>query len=105
MSISRFRLILLLFLALWSLPRAVEAAPDSVVVVGARSGRLQVRRKGQKNFVPLLSGQSLNIGDIILTGAQSKASLLFPDGAQVRLNSNSAIEVTPPRRLKNGNLR
>ncbi len=101
----RFRLIFWLFLGLLAPTGFASAAPDAVVMVGAMSGRSQVRRKGGKKFVPLLSGQSLGIGDIVSTGSQSKASLLFPDGAQVRLNSNSSVEVTAPRRVHNGNLR
>lgn len=105
MSILRFRSILLLFLLCLAHPQTSHGAPDSVVTVGAMSGQLQVRRKGVKVVAPLSSGQSLFIGDVISTGSQSKASLLFPDGAQVRLNSNSSLEVTTPRRVRNGNLR
>lgn len=109
MLMPRFRLVLLLFLGSFSgslvCPAVSHAAPDSVVTVGARTGNLLVRRKGAKSAVDLLSGQSLFIGDIISTGPQSKASLLFPDGAQVRINANSSLEVTPPLRVRNGNLR
>lgn len=82
-----------------------HAAPDSVVTVGASTGKLSVRRKGNGTVSRLMSGQSLYIGDVVFTGPESKASLLFPDGAQVRLNANASIEVTPPRRVRNGNIR
>ncbi len=98
-------LFLLLFLLCCGHMETVYAAPDSVVTVGAASGSLSVRRKGLKTTAPLISGQSLAIGDTVFTGAQSKASLIFPDGAQVRLNANTVLEVTPPRRVRGGNLR
>jgi tetratricopeptide (TPR) repeat protein len=79
-------------------------APDSVITVGASSGQLTVRRRGKGKPVELRSGHSLYIGDVISTGAESRASLIFPDGAQVRLNARAIVEVTPPRRQRGGKL-
>lgn len=87
-----------------ALVQSAGASPDSVVTVGAMTGKLSVQRKTGRGFVALTSGQSLFAGDIVATGANSKASLLFPDGAQLRINANSSIEIPEPRRLKNGKL-
>ena len=94
-----------LLLCLWQLsidPGQAQVKPISVVTVGTSGGQLSVRRKGTASISPLLPRHALYVGDIVFTGPRGRASLLFPDGAQVRLNANASIEITPPRRLRNG---
>ncbi|RYG61185.1 tetratricopeptide repeat protein, partial [bacterium] len=83
---------------------SVWAAPDSVITVGALSGQLTVKRKGKGKPINLRSGQSLALGDVVSTGSESRASIIFPDGAQIRLNARASVEVTPPHRQKGGKL-
>jgi hypothetical protein len=80
---------------------AAWARPVPPVTVGAVSGRLWVRRNAQP-AMRLLARQPLYIGDIIETGERSKATILFPDGAQARLNANASIQITGTR-LKRSN--
>lgn len=100
---SRFLFTLLLLVCLnLGVLSCAWAAPDSVITVGALSGQMTVRRRGTNRVVPLRSGQSLYIGDVVTTGTESRASIIFPDGAQVRLNARTSVEVTPPLRQRSG---
>ena len=67
---------------------AAIAAPRLVGTVQTASGRLTVRRQGVTAVSALPSRSALYVGDIVTTGANSKATLLFTDGAQIRLNAN-----------------
>ncbi len=90
-------LVVLLILAIshekvWSAPIAtVQTATSSTW-----------KRRGGANFAALNPRTSLDGGDIVRTGAQGKASLLFVDGSQVRLNENAAIEITAPTKTSGG---
>jgi tetratricopeptide (TPR) repeat protein len=73
-----------------------------VATVQAASGTLTVKRKGTAALTPLAVRGALNVGDIAGTGADGKATLLFSDGSQTRLNANSAIEITAPSSVGKG---
>ncbi len=71
------------------------AAPP-VATLQTANGSVTVRRTGAANFVALGANASLLQGDEVRTGANSKATLLFANGSQVRLNAKSSIVITPP---------
>lgn len=73
---------------------AAQAAPPIATVRTAR-GETFWRSKGKNTSVPLAVRTSLYSGDIVGTGPGGRLALLFSDGAGVRLNENSAIEITP----------
>ena len=50
----------------------------------------------------LSSNGVLYAGDVVGTGPDSKAKLLFNDGSQFGLNANSAVEITAPTKTANG---
>ena len=66
----------------------------SDVTVAAMSGQLSVQRLNRSALAPLRLGQPLFVGDLVKTGPRSKATILFADGAQARLNANTKIEIT-----------
>ena len=80
-------------------PVEVWAAPLATVQTATRS---TFKRRGTPAFAKLNARTSLDGGDIVRTGAQGKASLLFVDGSQVRLNENAAVEITPPGKAGGG---
>lgn len=88
-----FPLSLLVFLLLAISNGEAWAAPVATVQTATQS---TWKRRGTANFATLDRRTSLDDGDIVRTGAQGKASLLFVDGSQVRLNENAAIEITAP---------
>lgn len=83
---------------------AVLAAPGlasgPVATVLTAKGRVDVRRRAAANFVRLPMRTSLLVGDRVRTGAGAKATLLFADGAQVRLNANSQIAISAPTSVR-----
>jgi tetratricopeptide (TPR) repeat protein len=72
------------------------AAPKPLTTVQTANGTVTVRRAGAAAFAALRVNASLSQGDIVRTGANSKAALLFANGSQVRLNANSSVEITAP---------
>lgn len=83
-----------LFFAFWWLQIVVWAAP--IATVRTARGETFLRAKGQSKSVPLATRTRLSAGDFVGTGPNSKLVLLFQDGATVRLNEKSLLEITPP---------
>jgi Flp pilus assembly protein TadD len=71
------------------------AAP--IATVRTSRGETFIRAKGKTQAVPLTVRKSLFAGDVVGTGPGGKLALLFSDGATVRLNEKSTIEITPPQ--------
>ena len=103
---KRFRKILpwaclfLVILILVPLGR-VDAAPRAVATVLARRGALTVQSRGVGPFLPLGFQAALSAGDVIRTGPDGEAALLFRDGQQIKLNANSSLRIpggAPARR-------
>ena len=92
---SRFFLFLV-FLAFALHTSAAMAQTSVVATVLTAKGRLEVRRRAVTSFVALPMRSSLSVGDRVRTGPTAKATLLFGDGAQVRLNANTSIDITSP---------
>ncbi|MDQ3815734.1 MAG: FecR domain-containing protein, partial [Armatimonadota bacterium] len=97
MTVKTKRLYLwILFCWLFLLPELAVAAPTPVATVQTASGKLWVRRKGKKVTEDLRVRKALYAGDIVGTGSKSKATILFSNGALLRLNAESAIQITAP---------
>ncbi|HEX8552361.1 MAG TPA: tetratricopeptide repeat protein [Abditibacteriaceae bacterium] len=81
---------------------AVHAAPRNVpfAAVVSLGGRPLLQRSGAERLRPLAIRQSLVAGDIVQTGANSKVSILFRDGSQVRLGPRSSLQITEPVTLR-----
>jgi tetratricopeptide (TPR) repeat protein len=88
--------LLVLFSAIALCTTASQAQTGPLATVLTVKGRLEVRRHSVANFVALPLRTSLFASDHVRTGPASKATLLFTDGAQVRLNANTSIEITSP---------
>ena len=81
--------------------RQVSAAPRAVATVIAMRGALTVQSRGVGPFLPLGPQAALSAGDVIHTGPDGEAALLFRDGQQIKLNANSSLRITgstPARR-------
>ncbi|HEY0073851.1 MAG TPA: tetratricopeptide repeat protein, partial [Abditibacteriaceae bacterium] len=70
-----------------------QAAP--IATVRTSRGETFIRAKGKTQAVPLTVRKSLFAGDVVGTGPGGKLALLFSDGATVRLNEKTTIEITP----------
>src|SRR5947209_7354725 len=97
---TRFLTILTLALAAATAPPAPPtfAAPAAAIVplatVTTLQGHLTLTRKGSSKAVDLAERSSLAEGDVVKTPAGSKATLLFADGSQVRLNANTTVVIS-----------
>lgn len=72
---------------------ASVAQQQPVAVVQALTGQVKVKRAGSTGADIVTVGAVLGQGDLVNTGRDSKASLLFYDGSQVRLNAGTTIEI------------
>ena len=79
---------------------AWAAAP--VGTVRTATGKTWFRTKTGAAQSALARRTPLYVGNVVGTGANGKLTLLWSDGAQVRLGENSSIEVTAPRPMGNG---
>ncbi len=82
--------------------QAAFCAPAATATVLAASGTLNVQRIGQKQVVALPVRAALHNGDIVSTGANGRANLLFNDGSRAILRENSRLEITSPAVPKQG---
>ncbi|HEX8552347.1 MAG TPA: tetratricopeptide repeat protein [Abditibacteriaceae bacterium] len=73
---------------------AVSAAPRPQALVQTVKGTLRVQRATQKTFVALSRREGLYPGDVVSTGPDSKTTLLFEDGSQLRLHEKTSIVIT-----------
>lgn len=95
-------LLLLAFLFLSAVVyRPAMGAPAAVGVVQTIQGQLTVMPGGAGNSAANLD-TVLRTGDVVVTAANSKATLLFTDGAQVKLNANTRIVLTPATAVGKG---
>ena len=93
MRIARQAIILAL-IVLSALPAASAVQPVATVLTTIGSNT--VRKHGVTASTLLVIRGALSPGDVVSTGVKGKATILFSDGSQVRLNQNSRIELTPP---------
>jgi tetratricopeptide (TPR) repeat protein len=59
-------------------------------------GAATVRRSGAEAALPAARGARLATGDVIRTGPRSRATLLLPDGTEVRVNANTVLLIREP---------
>jgi len=80
-----------------SLDLAAQAAGKIVSL----QGRAEIRKVGAAPWLPAANLQLLANGDTIRTLAQSRAVLLLADESQVKLNSNTTLELRNIRQTSN----
>ena len=93
------------FLILWGLSFLLlgsAAFSTDKPMAMVQAGGPAVKRSGMEDFVALAARDVLYVGDVVRTGPESKASLLFADGMQVRMNFNTTLEITPPTPVGQG---
>src|SRR5687767_12781306 len=76
------------------LPTISWAGPRPVASVLTVKGQVVVKRRAAAKFAALPRNASLFVGDVVGTGPNGKAKLIFSDSSQWGLNANSAIEIT-----------
>jgi tetratricopeptide (TPR) repeat protein len=86
-------LISCVFMVLLSRTAFASGAPSALIV--AEAGSVSIEQAGSTQFVPAAIHDSLYTGNIVATGADGEAAILFTDGAQVKLNRNSSIRISP----------
>ncbi len=69
------------------------AAASAAATLTIYKGTAQRAPAGSNTFSPVLSGQALNGGDQVRTGAATAAAIRFGDGSITRLDSNTAITI------------
>lgn len=65
------------------------------------TGKVEVQASGQAQWQAAANGQTLNGGDTVRTGAQSRAAILLADETQLKLNSNSQLQLAAVRQTSN----
>ncbi len=67
------------------------AANAGVGTLTVKTGRVEIMRTGQTQYVPAEKGSLLYEGDKIKTGEMARAAILLDDGSLVRLNANTEL--------------
>ena len=63
-------------------------------------GRVDVQQ-GQRSWLPAVNNQLLNAGDVVRTGAQSRAAILLADETQLKLSANTQLQLAVVRQSSN----
>ncbi|MGI8782758.1 MAG: tetratricopeptide repeat protein [Acidobacteriota bacterium] len=91
--------ILVCFLALFA--AGLDLAAQAAGKIVSLQGRAEIRKVGAAPWLPAANLQVLANGDTIRTLAQSRAVLLLADESQVKLNSNTTLELRNIRQTSN----
>src|SRR5687767_10529972 len=91
-----------IWLVLGLLTTLGQALAAPLATVQTAIGRVSVQRHNVTSFTAIAARSNLNAGDIVATGENSKASLLFHNGAQLRLNARSSVQITAPSQVGRG---
>jgi tetratricopeptide (TPR) repeat protein len=78
------------------LPAQTPDCPDWVAQTVSVQGRVETRRAGQVQWLPVKLEATHCPGDAVRLGPLSRAALVLRDGAVVRLDQNTTITFTPP---------
>src|SRR5689334_14989088 len=89
--------IVLFFLLSMAATARAQVAGKMVSAVG----RVEVQPAGQANWAAASNNQTLNAGDTVRTGPQSRAAILLADETQLKLNANTQLTLTAVRQTSN----
>ena len=98
---NRHRLLLglcliLLVLAATPPPTAAADCQDWVARTVSVQGRVETRRAGESQWLPVQIGAAHCLGDAVRLGTLSRAAIVLREGGVVRLDQNTTITFTPP---------
>src|SRR4028118_666829 len=79
-----------------------QPQPPSLATVQTLTGQLEVQRSGATTALLLAERSGLFASDVVSTGLDSKAGLLFNDGSRLLLNANTIVELTTPAPVGSG---
>ncbi len=99
-SCQRFAVLLFCLCVLFQGEAWGKTRPVAAVIAG--SGSLQVRRAGAANPVPLALRAPLFTGDVISTGPNGRAKVLFNDGSQVKMRAGTRLQIMAPAAPQSG---
>ena len=85
-----------LALAASALPAAAADCPDWVARTVSIQGRVEARRAGEPQWLPVQTGAAHCPGDAVRLGRLSRAAIALREGGVVRLDQNTTITFTPP---------
>jgi hypothetical protein len=75
-------------------PPLVISAPSTLTILSISSGEVFVMRAGSADWIKADAGISLEVGDSVKSGANSKAEITFFDGSTIELEAGTQIQVT-----------
>ena len=84
-----------LVLAVAPLPAQIPDCPDWVARTVSAQGRVESRRAGERQWVPVKPEATHCPGDAVRLGPLSRAALVLRDGALLRLDQNTTITFIP----------
>lgn len=88
--------IVALVLSATAVPAQGPDCPDWVARTVSIQGRVETRRAGQPQWLPVKLDVTHCPGDAVRLGRLSRAALVLRDGAVLRLDQNTTITFTPP---------
>jgi tetratricopeptide (TPR) repeat protein len=99
--VNRHRLLfglclILLVLAATPPPTAAADCQDWVARTVSVQGRVETRRAGESQWLPVQIGAAHCLGDAVRLGTLSRAAIVLREGGVVRLDQNTTITFTPP---------
>lgn len=74
-------------------PPAVISAPSTLTMLSISVGEVFVMRAGTADWVKAQAGMSLEVGDSVKSGDDSKAEITFFDGSTIELEAGTQIKV------------
>ena len=88
--------LILLVLAATPPPTAAADCQDWVARTVSVQGRVETRRAGESQWLPVKIGAAHCLGDAVRLGTLSRAAIVLREGGVVRLDQNTTITFTPP---------
>ncbi|HWC01385.1 MAG TPA: tetratricopeptide repeat protein [Methylomirabilota bacterium] len=83
-------------LAVPAAPAAAAECQDWVARTVSTQGRVETRRAGEPQWLPVRLGTAHCLGDAVRLGPLSRAALVLREGGVLRLDQNTTITFTPP---------
>ncbi len=90
------KLIVAAFILLSAAPLSAQDATLAAVM-----GKVSIRSEGEKRYLPAKTGDSLIYSDVVKTGPNSLAHIIFADGSAVLVKENSrlVLQGTPEKKV------